>query len=578
MTWQVEVEKWLNQKKLEATLKQQLLNEQSNQALLEDSFYKNLSFGTAGLRGELGFGTNRMNIYTVRKAAQGLALYIKNHGETAKNRGVVIAYDSRHLSAEFGLEVAKVLGNHGIRSFLFDELQSTPLLSFAIRELNTFSGIVITASHNPAEYNGFKVYGEDGGQVTLEAANAITAYTESIEDLFSVEVMEEASLLAEGLLTYLDQDMSNRYLKQLDRILLDSELDKRLSIVYSPLHGAGGKLVSKGLEVAGFYNVTMVSEQAIPDPDFTTVKFPNPEEAQAFDMALAYGQKVKADLLIATDPDADRMGVAVRDGQNKYVFLTGNQIGALLVHALLEDKSNRGTLPANGVVLKTIVTSEFGRAIADSFGVQTLDVLTGFKFISEKVLEFEGNAVSTFLMGYEESYGYLIGDFVRDKDAVQASVLIASVAARYKANGRTLLEGLHALYEQYGFYLEGLESIQLKGKTGMAKIDEIMNYFRSVSFAGEFKQPLAIIEDYSTGYANNLKTGIQQSLDLPIANVLKFKLADGTWFAIRPSGTEPKIKFYFGVKADTKVESDELLSAIKVDVMTIVEKIIAESL
>ena len=578
MTWQVEVEKWLNQKKLEATLKQQLLNEQSNQALLEDSFYKNLSFGTAGLRGELGFGTNRMNIYTVRKAAQGLALYIKNHGETAKNRGVVIAYDSRHLSAEFGLEVAKVLGNHGIRSFLFDELQSTPLLSFAIRELNTFSGIVITASHNPAEYNGFKVYGEDGGQVTLEAANTITAYTESIEDLFSVEVMEEASLLAEGLLTYLDQDMSNRYLKQLDRILLDGELDKRLSIVYSPLHGAGGKLVSKGLEVAGFYNVTMVSEQAIPDPDFTTVKFPNPEEAQAFDMALAYGQKVKADLLIATDPDADRMGVAVRDGQNKYVFLTGNQIGALLVHALLEDKSNRGTLPANGVVLKTIVTSEFGRAIADSFGVQTLDVLTGFKFISEKVLEFEGNAVSTFLMGYEESYGYLIGDFVRDKDAVQASVLIASVAAHYKANGRTLLEGLHALYEQYGFYLEGLESIQLKGKTGMAKIDEIMNYFRSGSFTGEFKQPLAIIEDYSMGYAMNLKTKIQQSLDLPIANVLKFKLADGTWFAIRPSGTEPKIKFYFGVMAETKVESDELLSAIKVDVMTIVEKIIAESL
>lgn len=439
--------------------------------------------------------------------------------------------------------------------------------------MNTFSGVVITASHNPAEYNGLKVYGEDGGQVTLEAANAITAYTESIEDLFSVQVMEETNLVAEGLLTYLDQDMSNRYLKQLDRILLEGELDKRLSIVYSPLHGAGGKLVSKGLEVAGFTNVTIVSEQAIPDPDFTTVKFPNPEEAQAFDMALAYGQKVTADLLIATDPDADRMGVAVRDGQNKYVFLTGNQIGALLVHALLEDKSNRGTLPANGAVLKTIVTSELGRAIADNFGMQTIDVLTGFKFISEKVLEFEGNAASTFLIGYEESYGYLIGDFVRDKDAVQASVLIASVAARYKANGQSLLEGLHALYERYGYYLEGLESIQLKGKTGMAKIDEIMNYFRSASFVEEFKQPLSIIEDYSTGYANNLKVGIQQLLDLPIANVLKFKLADEAWFAIRPSGTEPKIKFYFGVKADTKVKSDELLSAIKVDVMTIVEKL-----
>ncbi|WP_203247629.1 phospho-sugar mutase [Sporosarcina beigongshangi] len=578
MTWQVEAEKWLNQENLEATLKQQLLKEEHNQALLEDSFYKNLSFGTAGLRGELGFGTNRMNIYTVRKAAQGLALYIENFGEAAKSRGVVIAYDSRHQSAEFGLEVAKVLGWHGIRSFLFDELQSTPLLSFAIRELSTFSGVVITASHNPAEYNGLKVYGEDGGQVTLEAATAITAYTEGIEDLFSVEVMEEASLLAEGLLIYLDQDMSNRYLKKLDEILLDGELDKRLSIVFSPLHGAGGKLVSKGLEVAGFSNVTLVNEQSIPDPDFATVKFPNPEEAQAFDLALEYGQKVTADLLIATDPDADRMGVAVRDEENNYVFLTGNQIGALLVHTLLEDKSNRGKLPVNGVVLKTIVTSELGRAIADNYGIQTIDVLTGFKFISEKVLEFERSAASTFLIGYEESYGYLIGDFVRDKDAVQASVLIASVAARYKADGQTLLEGLHAIYKQYGFYQEGLESIQLKGKTGMGKIDTIMNHFRSASFGGEFAQPLDLIEDYSNGYAIYIKTGIQQTLDLPIANVLKFKLADGTWFAIRPSGTEPKIKFYFGVKANTQAESDKRLLAIKTDVMTIVEKILAGSL
>ncbi|WP_318615603.1 phospho-sugar mutase [Sporosarcina sp. YIM B06819] len=577
MTWQVEAEKWLTQENLEATLKQQLINEENNRDLMEDSFYTNLSFGTAGLRGELGFGTNRMNIYTVRKAAQGLASYIKDYGKSARNRGVVIAYDSRHLSAEFGLEVAKVLGCNGIRSFLFDELQSTPLLSFAIRELNTFSGVVITASHNPAEYNGLKVYGEDGGQVTLEAANAITAHTEKIEDLFSIGVMEEASLLAEGLLTYLDQDMSNRYLKRLDGILLDGQLDKQLSIVYTPLHGAGGKLVAKGLEVAGFTNVTIVSEQAIPDPNFTTVKYPNPEEAQAFDMALTYGHKVTADILIATDPDADRMGVAVRDAQNDYVFLSGNQIGALLVHALLEDKLQRGTLPDNGVVIKTIVTSELGRAIANNYGVKTLDVLTGFKFISEKVLEFEGNSASTFLMGYEESYGYLIGDFVRDKDAVQASVLIASVAARYKANGQTLLEGLHGLYEQYGFYLEGLESIQLKGKTGMAKIDEIMTYFRSTPLSSAFTQPLAVIEDYEAGYSVDVQTGIQHSLDLPTANVLKFKLADATWFAIRPSGTEPKIKFYFGVKADTQVESDEHLSAIKADVMTIVENVIAQS-
>lgn len=577
MTWQVEATKWLNQENLEVTLKQQLLGEKKNQELLEDCFYKNLSFGTAGLRGELGFGTNRMNIYTVRKAALGLALYIKSCGEVAENRGVAIAYDPRHQSAEFGLEVAKVLGFNGIRCYLFDELQSTPLLSFAVRELNTFSGIVITASHNPSEYNGLKVYGEDGGQVTLEAANAITAHTESINDLFSVEVAEEAILLKEGLLTYLNHEMSDRYVLHLNGILLGGEPDKGLSIVYSPLHGAGGKLVSRGLEVAGFSDVTIVSEQAIPDPNFTTVKYPNPEESQAFEMALTYGYKVKADLLIATDPDADRMGVAVRDLEGEYVFLTGNQIGALLLNALLEDKSDRDTMPKNGVVLKTIVTSELGRAIADKYGVKTMDVLTGFKFISEKILEFEETAESTFLFGYEESYGYLIGDFVRDKDAVQASVLIAEVAARYKAKGQTLLDGLHELYEEHGFYQESLESITLRGKTGMAKIDEIVNYFRSTSFVKEFTKPLSIIEDYSSGHFVIVETGDRRPLNLPIANALKFILSNGAWFAIRPSGTEPKIKFYFGVKGATKVESDALLLKLKEAVMTVVEGLTSDS-
>jgi len=577
VAWQDGVANWFNYNDLEVALKQQLLVEKNNKELLEDCFYKNLSFGTAGLRGELGFGTNRMNIYTVRKAALGLALYIKNCGELAENRGVVIAYDPRHQSAEFGLEVAKVLGFNGIRCYLFDELQSTPLLSFAVRELNTFSGIVITASHNPAEYNGLKVYGEDGGQVTLDAANAITAHTESIDDLFSVEVAEEAILLKEGLLTYLNHEMSDRYVLHLNGILLGGEPDKGLSIVYSPLHGAGGKLVSRGLEVAGFSDVTIVSEQAIPDPNFTTVKYPNPEESQAFEMALTYGHKVKADLLIATDPDADRMGVAVRDFEGEYVFLTGNQIGALLLNALLEDKSNRDTMPKNGVVLKTIVTSELGRAIADKYGVKTMDVLTGFKFISEKILEFEETAESTFLFGYEESYGYLIGDFVRDKDAVQASVLIAEVAARYKAKGQTLLDGLHALYEEHGFYQESLKSITLRGKTGMAKIDEIVNYFRSTSFVKEFTKPLSIIEDYSSGHFVNVETGDRRPLNLPIANALKFILSNGAWFAIRPSGTEPKIKFYFGVKGATKVESDALLLKLKEAVMTVVEGLTSDS-
>lgn len=577
MAWQDGAAKWFNYGDLEVALKQQLLVEKNNKELLEDCFYKNLSFGTAGLRGELGFGTNRMNIYTVRKAALGLALYIKSCGEVAENRGVVIAYDPRHQSAEFGLEVAKVLGFNGIRCYLFDELQSTPLLSFAVRELNTFSGIVITASHNPSEYNGLKVYGEDGGQVTLEAANAITAHTESINDLFSVEVAEEAILLKEGLLTYLNHEMSDRYVLHLNGILLGGEPDKGLSIVYSPLHGAGGKLVSRGLEVAGFSDVTIVSEQAIPDPNFTTVKYPNPEESQAFEMALTYGYKVKADLLIATDPDADRMGVAVRDLEGEYVFLTGNQIGALLLNALLEDKSDRDTMPKNGVVLKTIVTSELGRAIADKYGVKTMDVLTGFKFISEKILEFEETAESTFLFGYEESYGYLIGDFVRDKDAVQASVLIAEVAARYNAKGQTLLDGLHELYEEHGFYQESLESITLRGKTGMAKIDEIVNYFRSTSFVKEFTKPLSIIEDYSSGHFVNVETGDRRPLNLPIANALKFILSNGAWFAIRPSGTEPKIKFYFGVKGATKVESDALLLKLKEAVMTVVEGLTSDS-
>lgn len=577
MTWQVEATKWLQQENLEVTLKQQLIEKENNKELMEDSFYKNLSFGTAGLRGELGFGTNRMNIYTVRKAALGLALYIKSYGKTAISRGVVIAYDSRHQSAEFGLEVAKVLGYNGIHSYLFDELQPTPLLSFAVRQLNTFSGIVITASHNPSEYNGLKVYGGDGGQITSIAASAITTYMERIDDLFSVGVAEEASLIEDGLLTYLDHKMSDHYIKQLDGIRLGGELDNRLSIVYSPLHGAGGKLVCKGLKAAGFSNVTIVAEQAIPDPDFTTVTYPNPEEPQAFEMALTYGQKVKADLLIATDPDADRMGIAVRDLDGSYVFLTGNQIGALLVNALLGEKSKSNTLPENGVVIKTIVTSELGRAIADKYGVKTLDVLTGFKYIGEKIAEFEQNATSTFLFGYEESYGYLIGDFVRDKDAVQAAVVIAEVAARYKKNDQTLLDGLQELYEEHGFYQESLESITLKGKTGMVKMEEIVNYFSSPSFYREFTQPLSIIEDYASGHSIVVETGDRRSLDLPNANALKFIMADDSWFAIRPSGTEPKIKFYFGVKGETKVESDKLLLELKESVMTVVERLTSDS-
>nr|WP_216667803.1 phospho-sugar mutase [Sporosarcina jiandibaonis] len=557
-------------------MKQQLELEKNNEKLMEDSFYRNLSFGTAGLRGELGFGTNRMNIYTVRKAAQGLAAYIKGCGDEAAQRGVVIAYDSRHQSPEFGLEVAKVLGNNGIRSYLFSKLQPTPLLSFAVRELNTFSGVVITASHNPAEYNGFKVYGEDGGQVALEAANEITGHVESIEDLFSVEVKDESLLADEGLLTYLGDDLSERYIDQLHNILIEGNYDKNLSIVYSPLHGAGGELVCKGLEAAGFENVTVVAEQANPDPDFSTVEYPNPEESKAFDLALPYGRKVNADILIATDPDADRMGLAVLNKDGDYVFLTGNQIGALLLSTLLEDMKSQNSLPDNGVVIKSIVTSELGQAIADRYDVKMMNVLTGFKFISEEIEKFHKTKESTFLFGYEESFGYLIGDFVRDKDAVQASVLIAEAAARYKEKGLTLLDGLDALYDEFGYYQEALESLTLKGKSGMAEIEKIMTYFGTTKFLNEFPQTIAVSEDYSTGEVVHHETGTTHQLDLPKSNVLKFITADNSWFCIRPSGTEPKIKFYFGVKGETKAKSDTLIIDLRDAVMQVVKTLTTE--
>ena len=572
MTWQDELEKWRNNELLECTLKQQITAEQ-NLDQLEDRFYKNLTFGTAGLRGELGFGTNRMNIYTVRKAVEGLARYIESFGEDAKNRGVVIAYDSRHQSAEFGLEAAKVLGFHDIQSYLFDELQPTPLLSYAVRHLNSFSGIVITASHNPAEYNGLKVYGEDGGQITSEAAQAITAYMEEVEDVFAVEVAEESTLLKEEILIYLNEVISTSYLNHLKEIQLGGEADNQLSVVYTPLHGAGGKLVAEGLAAAGFTNVTLVAEQAIPDPNFTTVTYPNPEDSKAFELALTYGENVKADILLATDPDADRMGVAVQDLQGEYTFLTGNQIGALLLNALLEEKSSSNTLPANGVMIKSIVTSELGKAIADKYKVETIDVLTGFKYIGEKITEYEQTNANTFLFGYEESYGYLIGDFVRDKDAVQACVLFAEVAARYKANGQTVLDGLQELYVEHGFYAESLKSITLPGKMGMEKIEEIVNHFRAKSFVDEFSLPLKVTEDYEISTSIDSETRKQNVIDLPRASALKFKLADDMWFAIRPSGTEPKIKFYFAVKGASERESEQLLKELEEAVMTVVEKI-----
>jgi len=573
MTWRTTVQKWIAYPHLDEELKQQLLLMQQDEKALEDSFYKNLEFGTGGMRGEIGPGTNRMNIYTIRKASEGLARYMVAQGEEAKARGVVIAYDSRHKSPEFALEVAKTVGKHGIKAYLFKELRPTPQLSFAVRHLGAFAGVVITASHNPPEYNGFKVYGEDGGQIPPSVADALIQYVEAVEDELAVDVASEQELLEKGLLIYIGEEMDEAYVAQLKTIQLNPQLvesvAKDLHIVFSPLHGTANMLVRKGLEAFGFKNVTVVKEQEQPDPNFSTVASPNPEEHAAFALAIEYGKKIDADILMATDPDADRLGVAVKNNHGEYVVLTGNQMGALMLEYVLSQKQAKGLLPTNGVVLKTIVTSEIGRAIAAYYGLETIDTLTGFKFIGEKIGEFERTKAYTFQFGYEESYGYLIGDFVRDKDAVQSAIFAAEVAAYYKAQGKTLYDGLLDIFEKYGYYKESLRSLTLKGKEGAEQIAHIMSSFRSHPLREVAGVSVIAIEDYAI--SKRWENDVEKPIHLPRSNVLKYELANGSWFCVRPSGTEPKAKFYFGVKGKSQQDSDTMLMQLEQAVMSLVE-------
>ncbi|MFI2958624.1 phospho-sugar mutase [Priestia sp. JSM ZJ58] len=582
MNWKTQLDKWLTFNALDAELKEELLIMKEDDKQAEDAFYKNLEFGTGGMRGELGAGTNRLNVYMVRKATEGLACYIEESGEQAKKKGVVVAYDSRHKSPEFALEVAKVLGQHGIKTYVFDELRPTPELSYAVRYLNAFAGIVITASHNPPEYNGYKVYGEDGGQLPPAAADKIISHMNRVENELSISVKEEQELLAEGLLTYIGAEVDAAYTEDLKTIQLNRKLveeaGNELKIVFTPLHGSGNKPVREGLKAFGFTNVTVVKEQELPDPDFSTVQSPNPEEHAAFELAIGYGKEIDADLLMATDPDADRLGVAVKDGSGEYVVLTGNQLGALMLHYLLIQKKEQGVLPENGAVVKTIVTSEIGRAIASSFDLKTFDTLTGFKFIGEKIHEFESSGDYQFQFGYEESYGYLIGDFVRDKDAVQSAVFAAEVAAYYKAQRKSLYDGLLDIFSKYGYYKESLRSITLKGKDGAEQIQKLVDAFRvnPVKELGEIA--VTCIEDYQSGERVHVKEDKTESMPFPVSNVLKYHFEDGTWFTIRPSGTEPKAKFYFGVKKESLSQSEKYLRKIEQIVMERVKKPIAVSI
>ncbi|MEH7264648.1 phospho-sugar mutase [Priestia megaterium] len=524
MTWKTEWKKWSNHKELPSELKKQMNNMTARER--EDTFYKQLEFGTGGMRGELGAGPNRMNIYTVRKVTVGLAKYIECNGTEAKRRGVVIAYDSRHQSAEFALEAAKTLGMHGIKSYVFDELRPTSELSFAVRYLHAYAGIMITASHNPAEYNGYKVYGEDGAQLPPAAADVIVTHMNKIENGLLLEVKEERELMKQSLISYIGENMDEVYLDYVKGLQLNKcAVKANLHIVYTPLHGTGHRW--------------------------------------CFKLAIQYGQQ--------TDPDADRLGVAVKNNSGDYVLLTGNQTGALLLHYVLAQKQEKGLLADNSVMLKTVVTSELGRAIAEDYGVQTVDTLTGFKYIAEKIEEYKREETKIFQFGYEESYGYLIGDFARDKDAVQAAVIIAEAAAYHKQQGMTLYDGLIQLYETYGYYKEALTSFTLKGKDGAEQISRIVSQFREHPPAELAGTAVEKIEDYQSGKRINLLTAQQEVIDLLSSNVLKFWLQDGSWFAICPSGTEPKVKFYFGVKEVTQNRSEKRLEEIQSNVMGAVE-------
>ena len=565
MSWQDIVLKWEKFEGLEDYLKTQLENFSEKEK--EEAFYAPLEFGTAGMRGIVGPGINRMNIYTVRQATEGLARLIETYGEEAKKRGVAIAHDSRHFSPEFALESAKVLVKHGIKAYVFEDLRPTPELSYAVRHLHTFAGIMITASHNPAAYNGYKVYGEDGGQMPPKDADALTEFVRQVENPLVVEVVTKEELEQSALFEWIGEAVDAAYLEEIKSVSVNPDLlsnTKDLSVVYTPLHGTGLMLTKRALDQAGFTGLHVVSEQAVPDGDFTTVKSPNPEEAGAFEYAIRLGEETKADVLLATDPDADRMGAAVRQPDGTYQVITGNQIAAILLDYLLFAHQKAGTLPANAAAVKSIVSSELPTVIAEHYGAKMVNVLTGFKFIAEQIKNYEETNAHTFMFGFEESYGYLVQPFVRDKDAIQAVLLLTEVAAHFKSEGKTLYDGLQALYEKYGYFLEKTISVTVQGLEGPAKIKALLDGLRKEVPSNFGGIKVSVAQDFAVNQQVDAE-GVVSEIGLPTSNVLKYILEDGSWIAVRPSGTEPKIKFYMGVKAATQEEAQEKLAKFQKD-------------
>ena len=555
---------WLESDYFDADTKKELENIKGNEKEIEDRFYTDLEFGTAGLRGIIAAGTNRINIYTVRRATFGLANYIiKNTTEEEKERGVVIAHDNRHMSREFCLEAANTLAACGIKAYIFDSLRTTPELSFAVRKLHTIAGIVITASHNPPEYNGYKVYWEDGAQVMPEIASAITAEVNAITDYSTIPTIKDEQ---KDLVVMLDDKQDTAFIEAVKTQVIKTELVKKVGkefkIVYTPLCGTGNVPVTRALAEVGFENVIVVPEEQNPDPNFAGIEYPNPEEHKALTRGIALAKAEGADLVIATDPDCDRVGVAVKTTTGDYALLTGNQIGAMLTNYIIESSKEENKLDPKATLVKTIVTSEFGADIARANNLDVINVLTGFKFIGQKIKSFEESGDRTYLFGYEESYGYLVGTHARDKDGVVASLLISEMAAYYYDKGMSLYEGLQELYKKYGYFKEKTISLTLKGIEGLAKIKEIITYFWENDIKEFNNTKVVDLKDYQKGID-----------DLPKSNVLKYFLEDGSWIAVRPSGTEPKLKFYVAVKGQDEVKCLEKIANIEADINKIIDQV-----
>ncbi|MFD1548744.1 phospho-sugar mutase [Levilactobacillus fuyuanensis] len=563
MSWQENYQVWQQQPTMIPAIKQELDAIADDPEALKAAFSGPMSFGTAGMRGVMGPGIGQMNMYTVRQATEGVARYLDTLDDATKQRGVAISFDSRYHSTEFAHEAAHVLGAHGIPSFVFDDLRPTPELSFAVRHLHTAMGIMITASHNPKQYNGYKIYGPDGGQMPPKASDMITDFVRSAKDVFAIKVADEQQLRADKTLQIIGENVDQPYLKNVESVTINHELvktvGKTMKLIYTPLHGTGKVIGERALRGAGFENFTMVPEQAIADPEFPTVPFPNPEFAQAFDMAIALGKKEGADLLVATDPDADRLGAAVRQPNGDYQLLTGNQIASILLAYILKARKQAGQLPANSRVVKSIVSTELATKIAAAYGVEMKNVLTGFKFIAEQIHQYETTNDHTFLFGFEESYGYLIKPFVRDKDAIQSTVLLAEVAADYKQRGMTLYDGIEELYATYGYFAEKTTFEEFPGVNGADQMAHLMSEFRENAPKSFGDSAIETVEDFSTSVKTEAD-GTTSKIDLPQSNVLKYWLSDGTWICIRPSGTEPKVKFYIGTSDQTDAAAQKRLA------------------